>query len=257
MPRPDIHALTSARAQAVFGAVSLVALLLYTWTHTGALLARYVEPDKVGYICAFGVELAVVSLSLRIGDLRRSGQTAGLFVGVLVAVLVVSALANIAEGYAAMYDGQLLTLDRIHTLDRLQALFGLSATGLISVIVFALSDIIGSDVRRAAERPMQPAQPVTPPVHLDSAPPARTEQPARPPRAARAPAEQATAPAQSIPVQPVKLTTAARRAEVARLYGEWGPDWSLRRAAAQFHVAPATIGADLKALKLNGYHHAH
>lgn len=72
MPRPDIHALTSARAQAVFGAVSLIALLLYTWTHTGALLARYVEPDKVGYICAFGVELAVVSLSLRIGDLRRS-----------------------------------------------------------------------------------------------------------------------------------------------------------------------------------------
>jgi len=255
MQRPDIRTFTSAQAQALFGVISLVALLLYTWTHTGALLARYIEPDKVGYICAFGVELAVVSLSLRIGDLRRSGQTSGLFVGVLVAVLVVSALANIAEGYAAMYDGQLLTLDRIHTLDRLQALFGLSATGLISVIVFALSDIIGSDVRRAAERPMQPAQPVTPPVHVDTTSPAQAKQPARPPRAARAP-EQTTAPAQSIPVRPVKLTTAARRAEVARLYGEWGPDWSLRRAAAQFDVAPATIGADLKALKLNGYRHA-
>ncbi|MBK7178356.1 MAG: hypothetical protein IPH82_14420 [Chloroflexi bacterium] len=47
--------------------------------HTGGLLARYVDPPAIGYVAAFGIEAAVVSLSLRIGELRRSKQSTGFF----------------------------------------------------------------------------------------------------------------------------------------------------------------------------------
>lgn len=236
MNRLDPRSLTSAQAQAVFGAVSLVALLAYTWTHTGALMARYVHPAWVGYICALGVELAVVSLSLRIGDLRRSGQSARLFVAVLVAVLVVSALANVAEGYATLYGG-LLTLDAIGRLDVLQALIGVSATGLISVVVFALADIIGSDVRRAAVRAeraeRQAERPTERPAVQADTPAVRAEQPA-----------------------PSRLTTVERRQALRALRNELGDAFTLRLAAQRFGVSKSTIAADLAALARNGQPHS-
>ncbi len=148
--RVDLRGITSAQAQAAFGVLSLVALLLYTWKHTGSLLAHYVHPAGIGYVCAFGIELAIVSLSLRIGQERRNGATGAGFLVVLVAVLVVSAFANVAEGYATAY-GTTLTLRSMAGIDPLQAVIGIAATGLISVIVFALADIIGMDVRKAAQ----------------------------------------------------------------------------------------------------------
>ncbi len=169
--RVDLRGITSAQAQAVFGAVSLVALLVYTFWHTGSLLGHYVHPVLFGYICAFGIELAIVSLSLRIGQERRNGATGAGFVAVLVAVLVVSAFANVAEGYATAY-ATTLTLRSIQGIDPLQAVIGVAATGLISVIVFALSDIIGGDVRKAAqaaERAERKAERAAEPV-ADSAP---------------------------------------------------------------------------------------
>lgn len=236
MKRLDPRTLTAASVQAIFGAVSLAALLVYTWTHTGALMARYVQPAAIGYICAAGVELAVVSLSLRIGDLRRSGQSARLFVAVLVAVLVVSALANVAEGYATLY-GALLTVAAIGRLDLLQAVIGVSATGLISVVVFALADIIGSDVRRAASRAERTERQTVPAVPATVSTPAAVD----------------TTPDNP----PAKLDTAARRQAVQMYQTELGDAFSLRQAAERFGVGKTTIASDLAALARNGNgHHA-
>ena len=135
----------STKIQVVAGVISLIALLAYTLVHTGGLLADYVRPEFVGYVAALGIELAVVSLSLRIGDLRRTGQDFGFFMFVLVSVVIVSALANIAEGFAVAH-GEALTFTSVRNLDAIQAVIGLTATGLISLIVLALSEIIGTDI---------------------------------------------------------------------------------------------------------------
>lgn len=150
MKRWSAKNLTSDTFKAGIGVVSLVCLLAYTWMHTSELLARYVNPDAFGYAAAAGIELAIVSLSLRIGQERKQGRSAAGFYAVLVSVLVVSAFANIAEGYATMF-GQLLTAANIAQVDWIQAIVGIAATGLLSVIVLALSDIIGGDVRKAAQ----------------------------------------------------------------------------------------------------------
>ena len=134
-----------AKAQLTIGVISLVALLAYTLVHTGGLLARYVNPAFVGYVAAFGIEASIVSLSLRIGELRKSKQTATFFIFVLVSVVIVSAIANIAEGFEAA-QGVTLTMETVRQLDIVQAVIGLSATGLISLIVLALSEIVGTDV---------------------------------------------------------------------------------------------------------------
>ena len=142
------------KIQLAAGIISLAALLTYTLIHTGGLLARYITPPWAGYVAALGIEIAIVSLSLRIGDLRKSGLNAGWFLFVLVSVVVVSALANVYEGFHTYY-GQPLTVATVGNLDAIQAAIGLAATGLISLIVLALSEIIGSDVQTiaaAAER---------------------------------------------------------------------------------------------------------
>ncbi len=141
--------------------ISLVALLTYNFFHTGAALARYVAPFQVGYVAAFGIETAIVSMSIRIGDLRKAKQDSRLLVGVLIAVLAVSTLANVSEGFSVQY-GQHLTADAVYQLDWLQGLIGFCMTGLISLVVFAMSEVVSSDVetvvkehereRKAAER---------------------------------------------------------------------------------------------------------
>ena len=105
-----------AKVQIGITTLSLLALLTYTLVHTGGLLARYVHPPMIGYVAAFGIEAAVVSLSLRIGDLRRSQQSPGFFLFVLIAVVVVSAVANIAEGFTAV-QGETLTVNTVQQLD--------------------------------------------------------------------------------------------------------------------------------------------
>lgn len=136
---------TKNNIQLVTGTIALVSLLTYTLVHTGGLLAHYIKPAFIGYIAAFGIETAVVGLSLRIGDLKRSKQSTTFFISVLVAVVVVSALANIAEGFN-MQQGHIMTLETVRELDPIQAVIGLTATGLISLIVLAMSEIIGTDI---------------------------------------------------------------------------------------------------------------
>ncbi len=131
--------------------LALISLLIYTFTHTGHLLSQYVNPPFVGYVCAFGIETAVVSLSLQISELRKSAQSVKFFVSVLVCVVGVSAIANIASGFEVS-TSEALTLSTFKNLDTLQAIIGLTATGLISLIVFALAEIIGTDVNQLVKQ---------------------------------------------------------------------------------------------------------
>lgn len=154
------------RAQLIAGIASLVALLTYTLVHTGGLLAYYIWPGVIGYVAAFGIEASVVSLSLRIGELRKSKQSTAFFVFVLVSVVIVSAIANVAEGFRVA-QGVNLSLTTVKQLDIVQGIIGLTATGLISLIVLALSEIVGTDVtttikqvekerKKEAEKPIKP-----------------------------------------------------------------------------------------------------
>ena len=137
--------------QLIAGAIALACLLSYTLVHTGGLLAHYIKPAFVGYVAAFGIEASIVGLSLRIGDLKRSKQSTTFFIFVLVAVVIVSAIANIAEGFYTQQE-QFLTLATIRQLDPIQAVIGLTATGLISLIVLAMSEIIGTDLTAVAKQ---------------------------------------------------------------------------------------------------------
>ncbi|MCB8940395.1 MAG: MarR family transcriptional regulator [Ardenticatenaceae bacterium] len=167
-----------AKIQIGVTVLSLMALLTYTLVHTGGLLARYVHPEIIGYVAAFGIEAAVVSLSLRIGELRRTRQSPGFFLFVLIAVVVVSAVANIAEGFTAV-QGAALTLATVRTLDPVQAFIGLAATGLVSLIVLALAEILGTDVETAVKQAdkERKRQPVGKPVSEETAVPADSPKP--------------------------------------------------------------------------------
>lgn len=136
--------MTEKRVSVALGLISLVPLLVYTFIHTGGLLSRYITPWYAGYICAFGIELTVVSLSLRIG---RSGEThkQGFFYFVLVSVVFVSAIANASEGFTTFYQRDLTSVT-FREIDWVQGVIGGVATALISLIVFSLSEIIGTDL---------------------------------------------------------------------------------------------------------------
>ena len=92
-----------SNAMLVIGIISLAGLLSYTFVHTGNLLASYVDPAFIGFLAAAGIELSIVGLSMRIGELHRAGLNAKFFWVTLVFVVVVSALANIAEGYLVKF----------------------------------------------------------------------------------------------------------------------------------------------------------
>lgn len=128
------------------GYIALWTLLLYNWIHSGSLLSRYVHPSFVGFIAAFGVELAVVELSKRIGERGWKDPQSAPFRKTLMAVLAVSAFANVAEGYAVKYGAE-LTLDAIPNIDPVQGIVGVAATGLLSWVVYRLSDITSATVQ--------------------------------------------------------------------------------------------------------------
>lgn len=158
----------------IIGVLSLGGLLSYTFTHTGNLLASYVSPAIVGFLAAGGIELSIVGLSMRIGELRKAGLSSRFFWFTLVAVVLVSALANITEGFYVKY-GEVLTILNIGKLDIVQAVVSIAATGLISLVTLALSEIIGQDVimvqkaskkQEAAEAGYTVSAPVQTPVEL-------------------------------------------------------------------------------------------
>ncbi len=138
-------------AQAIVGGSALVCLLVYTWSHTAGLLSAYADPPAVGYIAATGVEIAVVWLSLRIGQARNRGKRARGLTLVLVAVAGVSVLANVANGYEVAF-GQVFTGVNVRSVDWLQAFVGVVATALIPALVFAIANVIGADAREAERK---------------------------------------------------------------------------------------------------------
>jgi len=214
-----------AQVQIAAGAVSLVALLAYTLVHTGGLLSAYVQPGFVGYVAAFGIELAIVSLSLRIGDLRKANQNVGFFLFVLVSVVIVSALANVAEGFQVA-QGERLTLATVQKLDAIEAIIGLAATGLISLIVLALSEIVGSDVQTAvtlAERERKTSE-----------------------RSGRATVQHATQPASNLDsleaANTARLKAKAEALDALLVYLDAKPDASLAEAGVVIGRSKSTVG---------------
>jgi hypothetical protein len=167
---------TEERLKMFVAIVSLFGLLMYTWVHTSALLARYVQPPFVAYVAAFSVETAIAGMTWR---LARKQARSSFLLFALIAALTISAGANIMEGYAERY-GEGLTMANLGNIDPVQAVMGLAATGLLSLMVFAISEIIGSDVARVTrqterkqrseqaalvteqvvEQPEQPSEPV-------------------------------------------------------------------------------------------------
>lgn len=149
------------------GFVAMLCLLAYTFWHTGGLLARYITPGVLGYVAAFGIELAVVAMAFRIGELGWTAPNATPFKWTLAGVLGVSVLANLAEGYATRYSGDLV-VGAVGQLDFIQGIIGVAATALLSIVVYALAEIVGADVRPVQEAPgvvQTPSPPVQVPSH--------------------------------------------------------------------------------------------
>jgi hypothetical protein len=145
----------------ILSIVTLVALLAYTFVHTGGLLSEYVNPPWIGYVAAFGVEAAIITMSIRIGKLLRQlaqsaykgaeGWLSLLWQGsTLLFVLAVSAAANVVEGHKVKY-GLELTLSTIQNLDGLQLATGLLATGLIPVVVLSMTEIVSGEIKAALQ----------------------------------------------------------------------------------------------------------
>jgi Trp operon repressor len=142
--------------------LTLITLLAYTFVHTGGLLSEYVRPQEIGYVAAFGVEAAIITMSIRIGKLLRQlaksayrgleGWLSLAWQGTtLLFVLAVSAAANIVEGHKVKYELE-LTLSTIQDLDGLQVATGLLATGLIPIVVFSMTEIISGEIKAVLEK---------------------------------------------------------------------------------------------------------
>jgi len=151
---------TEQRTQMIIAGLALTGLLAYTFVHTGGLMSRYIHPAFVGYMAAFGVELTVAGISFRLASLKRKQLTSRSLLFILISALFVSALANISEGYTVRY-GKSLTWVNLGDIDYIQAVIGIAATGLISLMVFAISELIGVDVEavvKQTEREQKPAR---------------------------------------------------------------------------------------------------
>lgn len=137
--------------------ICLFTLLVYTFFHTGALLGEYVRPRAVGYIAAFGIEAGIIGMSVRIGQLLREGKSAASWLSLiwqgitLLFVLGVSAVANVAEGFAVKY-GEDFTMAAVSQLDGVQVVVGLLATALIPVVVLSMSEIVSGEVKEAVQQ---------------------------------------------------------------------------------------------------------
>ena len=114
-------------------------LLSYTFIHTGAVLARFINPPMLGYVAALGIEGLVAAMSWR--RAFRAGATIGINI-TLGIVLVISAVANLYEGYAVK-NGHELTLSDIPRMDALQAFVGVLVTAIIPFLVFMAGEVMG------------------------------------------------------------------------------------------------------------------
>lgn len=119
--------------------VFVLLLLSYTFIHTGAVLARYINPWQLGYVAALGIEGLIAVLSWRRAFKAEATKTVSITLGI---VLVISAVANLYEGYAVK-EGQELTLSSLGNLDPIQAGVGVLVTAVIPFLVFMAGEVMG------------------------------------------------------------------------------------------------------------------
>jgi DNA-binding transcriptional ArsR family regulator len=134
-----------AQIQMVLSLLALVAMLGYTFWHTGTLLSRYINPWWLGFVAAAGVELTVVAMSIHfdlLSDRDKSLLSKALFLFVFTSTLAVSAMANVSEGFYTA-KGLTLTMSTFGQIDPVQAVIGISATGLLSICVMSLAEMLG------------------------------------------------------------------------------------------------------------------
>lgn len=117
-------------------------LLSYTFVHTGAVLARYIEPKIFGYIAAFGIEGLVAVLSWRKSFRAKASKNINI---TLAIVLAISAMANVYEGYVVKF-GIELTIKRLYEIDLIQALVGTMVTAMIPFLIFVAGEIMGRSI---------------------------------------------------------------------------------------------------------------
>lgn len=117
-------------------------LLVYTFVHTGAVLSRYINPSELGYVAALGIEGLVLVLSWRRTFKQGSTRSIDITLGI---VLLISAIANLYEGYAVKNGKELLISD-LPTLDIIQSIVGVLVTAVIPLLVFMAGEVIGKGV---------------------------------------------------------------------------------------------------------------
>lgn len=136
----------------VAGSIALLLILLYNFKHTGSLLARHVTPAWYGYSAALGIEFSVVFLSAKLNKIKRQGAKMWrtLFPWSLILVVLLSATANLNEGFLTRYNTE-LSLQYIAQVDLIQLIVSVIGTLMVSLIVFALSEVISGDSKKVVQ----------------------------------------------------------------------------------------------------------
>lgn len=131
-------------------------ILSYTFVHTSNVLARYIHPPFVGWLAGGGIELIIFSMSWKLATIKGKDPNR-LLKFTLIISLVVSTIANVAEGYYVSHK-QELTWANIGSIDPIQALVGISSNLLLPILVFAVSELVGSDIERITKQATKPAK---------------------------------------------------------------------------------------------------
>ena len=111
----------------VVGMIALVCLLQYNWSHTAAMFGNYIENKIQAGIAAFGIEIAVIWLSWRLGQRKKNDNRVFLSVpGItLIGVIIMSMVANWSQGFYVSH-GQKLTSQTLSQLNWMDVVFGSS-----------------------------------------------------------------------------------------------------------------------------------
>lgn len=125
-------------------------ILSYTFVHTSNVLARYIHPPFVGWLAGAGIELIIFSMSWKLATIKGKDPNR-LLKFTLIVSLIVSTIANVAEGYYVSHK-QELTWANIGLIDPVQALVGISSNLLLPILVFAVSELVGSDIERITKQ---------------------------------------------------------------------------------------------------------
>lgn len=142
----------------IIGIAAMIALLQYNWAHTASMFQNYIADQSSARYAAFGVELAVIWFSWRLGQLKNLEKR--VFISIpgitLICVMLVSMVANWSEGFKVKH-GIALTSQTIQLVDWMDIVFGILATVMVSAIVFALSEVLSGDSKKLAPKQIKTA----------------------------------------------------------------------------------------------------